>query len=138
MDLTKIPLFAALGKRMEWLNQRQKVLAENVANANTPNFRPSDLAPQTFRDLLKATGGKRLAPVATSAAHLGSSLGRGAGALTPTRDKVADVSPTGNAVQIEEQMMKVAETQADFTMTTNLYRKHLSMLKTAIGRAGGG
>lgn len=137
MDLTKIPLFAALGKRMEWLNQRQKVLAENVANANTPNYRPSDLAPQSFRDLLKGSTGGRLAPVATSPSHLGG-VARGGGAFSPTRDKVTEVSPTGNAVQIENQMMKVAETQADYTMTTNLYRKHLNMLKTAIGRAGGG
>ncbi len=137
MDLAKIPLFAALGKRMEWLNQRQKVLAENVANANTPNYRSSDLAPQSFRDLLKGAGGGRLVPVATSSGHLGG-VPRGAGAMTTTRDKVIEISPTGNAVQIEEQMMKVAETQADYTMTTNLYRKHLNMLKTAIGRAGGG
>jgi flagellar basal-body rod protein FlgB len=134
MDLTKIPVFAAIGKRMEWLNQRQKVLAENVANANTPNFRPSDLAPQTFRDLVAGSSGKRVAMAGTSAGHI---AGRPAPAAGLVKGKATDVSPSGNAVVIEEELMKVSETQANYALMTNLYRKHIGMLKTALGRHNG-
>ena len=47
-----------------------------------------------------------------------------------------EVAPAGNAVILEEQLMKVAETQSDFRLATNLYNKHLSMIKTALGRNG--
>ena len=139
MDLTKIPLLSALSKRMDWLNQRQRVLAENVANANTPNFKPRDLAEQNFRDLLAGgTGGgggmKRLAMAGTDSGHI---AGRPAPAAGTVQGKPTDVSPSGNAVNLEEELMKVAETQASYTLMTNLYRKQISMLRTAIGRHGG-
>lgn len=137
MDLNKIPLFAALAKRMDWLNQRQRVLAENVANANTPGYKPNDLKEQSFRDLLKgvAPGGK-LAASATDARHI--SAGAAAppgGASKVQKDKENyEVSPTGNAVVLEDQMMKVAETQLDYQIVTSVYKKHLGMLKLALGR----
>jgi len=63
-------LFHLLGQRMDWLGQRQKVLAQNIANADTPDYVPHDLKPQEFRRMvdveaeliratLEATGGKR-------------------------------------------------------------------------------
>lgn len=134
MDLTKIPVFAAIGKRMEWLNQRQKVLAENVANANTPNFRPSDLKPQTFRDLVAGSSSNRIAMAGTSGGHI---AGRPAPAAGLVKGKATDVSPSGNAVVIEEELMKVSETQANYALMTSLYRKHIGMLKTALGRQNG-
>jgi flagellar basal-body rod protein FlgB len=141
MDLGSIPLFGALHKRMAWLNQRSRVLAENVANADTPKFRPKDLKPQAFADLLKGQGQMaRVMPATTAAGHLSPvKAGTGQFAEHARRDiDAAEVSPTGNAVNIEEQMMKVGETQLDYQLATNLYRKHLGMLKIALGRGGGG
>jgi flagellar basal-body rod protein FlgB len=48
-----------------------------------------------------------------------------------------EVAPAGNAVVIEEQLMKVTETQGDYRLVTTLYQKHLSMLRAAIGRDRG-
>ena len=45
MPITDIPILSMLRTRMEWHQERQRVLAENVANADTPNYRPRDLAP---------------------------------------------------------------------------------------------
>ena len=139
MDLNRIPLFAALTRRLDWLGTRQRVLAENVANADTPGFRPSDLKPQSFRDLVQGAGGGhggvRLAT--TSAGHIGPG-GRGAGGITAARERAAyEASPTGNAVVLEQQLMKVAETQLEHQTIANLYRKHVNMVRTAIGRRGG-
>ncbi|HUB43399.1 MAG TPA: flagellar basal body protein, partial [Acetobacteraceae bacterium] len=43
MDPTQIGLFSLAERRLAWADQRQAVLAQNIANAATPNFQPSDL-----------------------------------------------------------------------------------------------
>src|SRR5437764_2344117 len=48
MPISDIPIFSMLRTRMQWHQERQQVLADNVANADTPNFRPSDLSPPDF------------------------------------------------------------------------------------------
>jgi flagellar basal-body rod protein FlgB len=133
VDLKKLPLFDLLTRRMTWLSQRQEVLAQNIANANTPDYTPQDLKPMPFAETMK-----RLAPVnpdRTSDLHLAGTVVRRA---QPFRDeeqrKRYEVAPDGNSVVIEEQMIKVAETQMDYQLITNLYRKHVDMIKTAIGR----
>ena len=55
MDLSQIPLFAALSKRMSWLADRQAVLAQNVANADTPGYAARDLREPDFRKYLTQT-----------------------------------------------------------------------------------
>lgn len=141
MDLGTIPLFSALQKRMAWLNQRSRVLAENVANADTPRFQPKDLKPQAFADLLRGKSGMtRVVPATTSTGHMvppRSATGQFAEYAKKDVD-AAEASPTGNAVNLEEQMMKASETQLDYQLATNLYRKHLGMLKIALGRSAGG
>jgi flagellar basal-body rod protein FlgB len=140
MDLNKLPLFAMATKRMAWLSKRQEVLSQNVANADTPDYVPHDLKPQSFRAMLKAAGASEGIPPVTLARTE-------AGHLMPRRDagdnrdhkdrQDYETAPSGNAVILEEQLMKVSETQTDYRMATTLYQKHLSMLKDAIGRRGG-
>src|ERR1700761_8213498 len=45
MDLSGIPLFTALQNKLGYLSEREKVIAQNVANASTPGFTPNDLKP---------------------------------------------------------------------------------------------
>ena len=52
MDLPDVPLMAMLRERMNWLHQRQDVLSENVANADTPNYVARDLKPLDFEQTL--------------------------------------------------------------------------------------
>ncbi len=76
MDYSDLPLFKLVGQRMNWLNQRQQVLAQNIANSDTPNFRPSDLKPGNFKALVRAATGTGIGigyiePVRTNEAHMG-------------------------------------------------------------------
>ena len=48
MPISDMPIFSMLRTRMQWHQERQRVLAENVANADTPRFRPHDLKPLDF------------------------------------------------------------------------------------------
>lgn len=135
MDLGNVPLFKAMMSRMSWLTQRQQVLAQNVANADTPNFKPRDLTPLSFRDILGespagATGQLQL--VATQANHLAAP--GAANTFRAVVDRSAVASPSGNGVSVEDQMLKVSATANEFQMTTDLYRRHVAMLKTVLGR----
>lgn len=134
MDMNKLPLFAALTAKMDWLQERQKVLAQNIANSNTPGYQPRDLEPVSFRDLLRRSGGGggRLQPAATDARHLAATSGRPAGAVV--QKGKYETTPSGNAVALEEELMKVAQTQIEFTTTSNLYRKHVALIKAALGK----
>jgi flagellar basal-body rod protein FlgB len=133
MGLTDIPIFSMLRTRLEWAQARQRVLAENVANSDTPNFRPSDLAQPKF-DALSASA----QPVRLATTENGHLPGMGAaGATFRTEQRGAyDLRPTGNAVNLEDEMMKVASNQMDYQAVTALYTRSLNLLKTAIGRVG--
>jgi flagellar basal-body rod protein FlgB len=129
MDLPGIGLFRMISQQLHWLGQRQEVLSQNVANADTPGYQARDLQPLAFGDALQQA---TLRPAVTHAGHL---LGKSA---DPAAAKVKtitpwEVSPDGNGVVLEQQMTQLAETQADYQMATELYRKQIGMLKTAIG-----
>lgn len=132
MDLNDIPIFGALQKRMTWLNRRQRVLAQNIANADTPGYKPRDLQDMSFKDLLRK-GQPSPGVRTTQPGHIAVEA-RGSGSIKERDDEVDQTTPTGNAVNLEEQMMKSALNQADYELTLNLYRKQIGMLRTALGR----
>lgn len=121
-------LLNALKTRMHYAQARQKVLAENVANADSPGFRPLDLKPP------KLDGSDGVALARTSAGHLGLSGGRGG--FTGIGAPRFETTPNGNAVNLEDEMMKVASNQSDYQLAASLYSKGLSLMKIAIGKNG--
>ena len=135
MDLT-IPAGAAgrspielAEARLRWLDRRQEVLSRNVANADTPNYRARDLTP--FSAHLAASGSGGMAR--TSPLHL---AGAG-GARQGTRpDPATEVSPDGNAVSLDEQAIKVAETDTAHALAMSLHHRWMGMFRTALGRNG--
>jgi len=136
MDLNKIPVFAAITKRMHWLNQRQKVLADNIANADTPGYSPRDIKELDFKSELNKRNVNSMRMEVSSAKHIvprnvdRSSVEFG----TRNQKDVYETSPDGNSVVLEQQLMKVTETRMDYELMTNLYRKHMGMLRSALGR----
>lgn len=125
-------LFALLSRRAAWLGARQSVLAQNLANADTPGFRPSDLAPFE-RALAQGPGVPAPAVERTHPEHLpGTTPPRRA---DPRGRTVGgwETAPSGNAVVLEEQMQKLARTQLDHQLATSLYARHLGMLRAALG-----
>lgn len=134
MDLRKLPLFAMMSKRMAWLADRQQVLARNIANADTPGYEPRDLVPLGFKELAQTSlAGFR--PTVTHAAHIAGSPGtRDTGFAETVQKDPVETTLSGNAVVLEEQLMKASQTAMDYETTTNLYRKHVSMIKDALGR----
>jgi len=131
MPISDIPIFSMLRTKLQWHQERQRLLAENVANAETPEFKPSDLAPPTFE--APASGVAPVTLLRTSPAHLaGADGGARDFALLAAHD--FEVVPTGNGVSLEDEMMKVAGNQMDFQAATAIYTRGLGLIKTAIGR----
>lgn len=133
MDLSKMAVFKMAKHKLEWLAQRQKVLASNVANANTPDYRPQDLKELDFSNLMRSFA-PRVPVKVTHPSH-------SSGTLPPPDTYRArqdrqnyESSPDGNHVVLEEQLLKVNRARSDYSLTTALYKKHMSMLKTALGR----
>ncbi len=134
MDLSRLKVFNMLTTRMNWLNERQRVLAQNVANADTPDYIARDLAPPDFKAALRRTE-SRLGMAATSRAHMA-----GSGAPVPATAKPEkqefETTPTGNAVVLEEELMKAAESRGEYELIVNLYTKQVGMLKAALSGSG--
>jgi len=130
MAITDLPLFGMLRTRMSWHQERQRLLAENVANADTPKFRPRDLAPPQFDRSAPMAG---VALQRTEANHMALQGGSGS-AFQAARHGSYHVRPSGNAVNLEDEMLKVASNQMDFQAVTSLYTRSLGLLKTAVGR----
>lgn len=131
MSVTDLPLLSMLKTRMHWQQTRQKLLAENVANADTPGFRPKDLGEPSFAPDGSVEGGA-LRVARTSPLHLASAA---APAGEDTRDAPRfEVRPSGNSVSLEDEMLKVAQNQADYQLAASLYQKSLAMLRMAVGK----
>jgi len=135
MSMTDLPVLQALKGKLRFHETRQKVLAENVANAETPGYTARDIkAPDFFRMAVEGEGDAGVSTVLTNAMHIaGPVIGNG----TPFRsEKVGgyEVKPDGNAVSLEDQMMKVTSNQMDFQTVTSLYQRSLGLLKTAVGK----
>ena len=135
MAINDLPVLSALRTKMQWHQERQRVLAENVSNANTPNFKPSDLVEPKFDNKGANVGGAMgsLGMMRTSATHISVSGGgpsfRGDGGKSAFLTK-----PAGNSVNLEDQMLKVSANQMDYAAATSLYTRSLGLLKTAIGK----
>ncbi|MGE5538296.1 MAG: flagellar basal body rod protein FlgB [Gemmatimonas sp.] len=135
MDLSKIPFFDLINKRLTWLAQRQDLLAQNVANADTPGYKARDLKEPTFAELVRGAGNPGV-PVATQRGHFGAQV-RGAH-WTAVDDTSGTPTMNGNTVDMENELIKVSKTGIDYQFAINLYRKQIGMIKTALGRGGAG
>ena len=121
-------LFGLAERRLNWLDQRQLVLAQNIANANTPGYQARDLP-----DFARLLAHAQIAPSRTDPQHLGgtaSPIGREA-ALPTIR------APDGNAVSVDGEMMKVAQDQTSANLVTGLWKSYMGMYMTALGKGTG-
>ncbi len=128
MAFADIPIFSMLRTKMQWHQERQRILADNVANSDTPNYRPRDLMAPKF---------DAFAPVASAPVLMRTDRGHQSGPDSAgsfqTTDSGFQIRPAGNAVSLEEEMIKVASNQMDFQTVSTLYTKSLGLLKTAVG-----
>jgi flagellar basal-body rod protein FlgB len=124
MDAAPTDVFALAEKRLDWIGRRQSVLAQNVANANTPGYGARDIKP--FSDFLAA----ETEPTASDG-FMSISTG-----LNTPRDRAAtEITLDGNSVELDVQLEKIAETDTAHQLATNLYKKYVGLFKMVIGKS---
>ena len=131
MVITDPPLLSMLRTRMQWHQERQRLLSENVANSDTPNYRPRDLAPLQFdpaTPTLASIGLQR-----TEASHIASSEATSS-RFQASRFGGYEVRAAGSAVNLEDEMIKVAANQMDYQAAVSLYSRSMGLFKTALGK----
>jgi flagellar basal-body rod protein FlgB len=125
----KIPAMASLStamtERMNFLVQRQGIVAGNIANANTPKYLAKDLVD----DGKGAISGFAMA--VTNAQHMAVSDASLQGKVT---EDTRFIQHNGNSVRLDDEMLKMNQTQLDYRMMTELYAKQLGMQKMALGQ----
>jgi len=131
-----LPFFAMAHRTMHWLTQREKVIAENIANANTPHYQAQDVKPLDFKNVLDAQI-QPVRAVVTNPMHISPVVD------TSQFDVVTDRRPEeskldGNTVLLEEQTKIIGDIKDMHGLTTSLLQANMAMFKTAIDSGNGG
>ncbi len=135
MAITDVPILSMLRTRLQWAQERQRVLAENVANSDTPNYRARDLAQPKFEEpaQITPTTVSSVSLLRTEGGHIGGRSLSGTSFRAETKSNY-EVRPTGNAVNVEDERRKVAANQMDYQAATALYNRSLKLIKIALGK----
>lgn len=140
MNLADIPLFSMLRGRLSYLSERQRVIAENVANASTPGYAPRDLKPFSFQAQMQAQA-QVFGPGAmavTQAGHMTPPHARAAAPATPVKAKDSETTLDGNSVVLEDQMLKMSQARMDYDAAIGFYQKSLNLIRLATRAPGHG
>ena len=147
MDPGDLPILQMLKARMGYLSDRQRVIAENVANADTPDYAARDLKPFSFQaHVLAAAGAAATGAVGIAAGPMAAtqpghmqpkSAGKGlAASFKVARSPDSEETLDGNGVVLEDEMVKLTNARMDYDAAVGLYQQSLAMLKTAIKKPG--
>jgi flagellar basal-body rod protein FlgB len=122
-----IDVFALADRKLAWLDARQKQLAENIANADTPGYKPRDV--QSFSAMLDRMD---VTPARTSPLHLAAFRT----AIDGSAVVRSETAPDGNAVSLEKEMTKVSDDETQQQLVGNLWKTYMGMFMTALGKSG--
>lgn len=136
MDFSSQPLFAMLSQRLNWLATRQKVLAQNIANVDTPGYQARDLKKLSFAQMVN--GSSASLPMAqTNIQDISTQSSPGVGSNDVVKDKPIETTLSGNSVTLDAELMKLSDTAADHTLALNLYHDQIAMFRTVLGASSG-
>lgn len=128
--------FLRLENAVKAAEMRQQVISNNVANADTPNFKRSELL---FEELLKQEMGgskERITGVRTNSKHI--PIGPGQSAVPEARlvtDRTTAINNNGSNVDIDSEMALLAKNQLNYNFYIQQINHDVSMMRTAIGSA---
>lgn len=131
MDIGGLGMIGQIKGRMQWHHARQNVLAQNVANVDTPGYRGRVFQAFKLDNPMDRQLGMK--PVQTRSGHM-----QIAGSFTdgPRSSKVTgyETTPYRNSVTAEQEMLKVTQNQLDYQIATTVYQRNIGLLKMAIRR----
>jgi flagellar basal-body rod protein FlgB len=131
MDLSKIKLLNLMQSNLNYLSSRQSLIAQNIANANTPGYEGKDLKKPDFASFMQSSATTTGSLTQTNGNHISGM--NAASKYTKVTSEGFEVTPSGNQVVLEDEVMKLSRTGLEYQETTSMYRKMIEMMKTAIG-----
>lgn len=130
--LENVTLLAMAKRRMDWAAGRQEVIAENIANANTPGYRSRDVSAFVFKEMVPAM------PVTTLAVsnplHIAAQPLVDAGISIMEDRRPFETKPDGNTVSLEEQSVKMTDTQGVYNGSATIFQKYIKMYRTSLSK----
>lgn len=143
MLLDGIGLFRGIMAKMSWLDQNQQVIAQNVANSDTPGYQPQTLKDVDFRSYMGPSAGHgggtaKVSLAATDGAHMGNQTGGGHAvkAALKGQSTVYETSPNDNGVVLEEQLYKANQNSMQYQIASDIYRRSAGMIRMALQGSG--
>lgn len=132
MGVADLPLLGQIRGRLTWLDERQRLIAQNVANSDTPGYVGRDLRqPTDFAAALREGGPLAMAQTRPGHMPVGGPNGAPVARFTSQAAPDSETTLDGNAVVVEEQMLKMAESRMAYDAAIGLYQKSLAMLRLA-------
>lgn len=129
MDIASLNTVKAFRSKLKWLEERQTIIATNIANADTPNYLPKDLVAPDFNRLLRSS----VRPIMLEQSNPNHLTSNQTAGVRVTKVSVGgDVAPNGNGVSLEEEMMKASEIAQQHQLTISLYNKTNDLMRLAI------
>ncbi|WP_371170477.1 FlgB family protein [Aliiroseovarius sp. 2305UL8-7] len=126
----KLNIFSKAAGLAQHAALRQSVIAQNVANADTPGYRAQDVKP--FADVFQP--GEAAHMRHTRAGHLDLGVATTPDDRPHTVYRPGAMSPNGNSVTLEAEMMASAEAKRDHDLALAVYKTSLGVMRSALGR----
>ncbi|MHA6287037.1 flagellar basal body rod protein FlgB [Maricaulis sp. CAU 1757] len=139
-----VPVLALLRQSIGFHSDRQRVIAENVANANTPGYTPKDIDESAFQQAVarQLQGGAASSVPATrlrttEAGHIAGGRAPDSGRSWQTTERPdSETTINGNSVVLEEQMVRAQDNRMRYESAITLYQKSLGLIRMAIKPPG--
>lgn len=122
---------------MRHLGAKGEVIANNIANADTPRFKAKTLREPDFGALVEGRPGAKRPQVQVTSAMAALGAGKHGHGRAVLDRSISETKPDGNNVTLEQQLMEMGEVQADYATLTSLYSKQMGLLRTALGARNG-
>jgi flagellar basal-body rod protein FlgB len=124
--MSEVQLMSLAVQKADWLSTRQSILAQNVANANTPHYGAKDIVP--FESFLENT---KLTMARTSERHISASPSELESRRTG-QDRRGETVQSGNNVSLENELLKLGETNSQFALNTGLIKSFNRMIMASL------
>lgn len=131
LALAQVDVFDAMKSKLRYLSARQSVISQNIANADTPQYKAKDLESVNFMEA-QTQKSRSVGLTTTHPGHIGgqrSSMPY----KTTSFTSAYETAPNGNNVVLEEQTVNMTQNNLEYQTTVNLMRKLNGLMKTAIG-----
>lgn len=138
MNLSNSPVMQLAKAKMNYLGQRQAVLALNIANVDTGDYKARDIKTPDFATMVSGNGQQAHSKMLrTNPMHMLPAGDDGGYKVVERADK-DERNPDDNRINIDDEIQKVALTQSEYNKVISIYRKNISLYRIALGNQNAG